>query len=126
MSENDEGYWNFGSDSSFGPYLRQIIKTSQSIASGSTDASDAEVSSDSTVLSDTGLVTGSTSSDEEIILPIMNREELSKKLREFENKYKVSSQTFYELWEQGNAPEGFETMTWIVLWEAWRDHYMYK
>lgn len=56
----------------------------------------------------------------------MTRDEVKSKLKEFEKKYQIDSERFYELWISGEAPEGVDTLIWVALWEAWEGLYQLR
>ncbi len=67
----------------------------------------------------------STASKNETIPAIITREELARDLRTLEQKYDMTSETFYPLWQAGQAPtRGIDALRWAALWEAWRERYL--
>jgi len=67
----------------------------------------------------------STASENETLPTIITREELARELRMLEQQYGVTSETFYVLWQAGQAPaRGIDALRWAALWEAWRERYL--
>ncbi len=66
----------------------------------------------------------STESEVVRIVPIMSREKLMTILNQFEQKYGMGSQEFYDKWLAGKAPDMIDTLKWVVFWEAWHAHYL--
>lgn len=98
------------------------------LAEGTINAGDTDTHSFIGELSktDTGnwLLAGSTFDLEQIVIPIITREELSKRLIGLEKKYGLKSADFYARWKSGNAPSGMDTIVWATLWEAWISNYL--
>lgn len=83
------------------------------------------IDSGSTSVEATYSISENTASASELGMQIMSREDLRQSLRDFEKKYDISSEEFYELWQNGSSPiEGIDKLRWAAFWEAWIGQYM--
>jgi hypothetical protein len=59
------------------------------------------------------------------VVHIMTREEVRRELLALEQKYGMTSEAFYNLWQAGKSPiEGVDKLRWAAFWEAWQAHYL--
>lgn len=66
-----------------------------------------------------------TASEAEMVVRIMTGEEVRRELCALEQKYGMTSEAFYNLWQAGKSPiEGVDKLRWAAFWEAWRGHYL--
>lgn len=55
-------------------------------------------------------------------VPQVTLDEINEKLQEYERKYDVDSERFYELWKAGEAPiDGIDKLRWVAFRES-RQH----
>lgn len=122
MKKEHKSGWMVSGSSSFGPVFREYIRAIQGVSSGSTDpAPDVPMIIHDSTYFLVQPVSSSTSSDAEAITSIMGLGEMEQRLRELESKHGISSEEFYERWKDGDAGDGFDSLMWIVLYNAWQN-----
>ena len=69
-------------------------------------------------------IRGESADPAQIMVPVMSPDELRNRLLEFEQKYEMSSESFYRRWKAGQASDVHDAMRWAMLYELWRDRYL--
>jgi hypothetical protein len=65
-----------------------------------------------------------TASETEMVVRIMTREEIRRELYALEQRYGMTSENFYDLWQAGKSHVvGIDRLRWVAFWEAWRERY---
>ena len=55
---------------------------------------------------------------------LITRDDVENRLREFQKKYKISSEEFYSKWKQGEVIDSFDSLKWASLYELWEEDYL--